>query len=163
MPDHKQKTNVMRILDKEKIPFEHILYESDGQIDGIHVAQRLGIPFGQCYKTLVTFLKDKTGKAYYFVFCIPVDKELDLKKAAKAVGAKSVDMLAVKDLVKITGYIRGGCSPIGMKRQFKTVIDKSAILQDTISVSGGKIGVQIKLSPKDLAKLLNAEFHAIIL
>lgn len=157
-----RKTNVMRILDKEKIPYQHLIYKSDGQIDGVHVATMLNIPFEQCFKTLVTYHKEHSRKTENFIFCIPVDKELNLKAAAKSVGVKNVEMLAVKDLMKTTGYVRGGCSPVGMKKTFITVIDKSALEQDTVSVSGGKIGAQIRLEPNDLAKLLDASFDDII-
>ncbi len=155
------KTNVMRILDKSKVSYTPHFYEPDGQLDGIHVAQTVNIPFERCFKTLVTFHKETNGKTEYYVFCIPVDAELDLKAAAKAVGAKSVEMLAVKDLLKTTGYIRGGCSPVGMKKLFPTVIDKSATEQETIYVSGGKCGTQIELSPHTLANTVNASFENI--
>lgn len=156
-----QKTNVMRILDKAKISYEHYLYESDGQVDGVHVAEKCGIPFEKCFKTLVTFHKENSGKTEYFVFVIPVAEELDLKAAARAVSVKSVEMLAVKDLLKTTGYIRGGCSPVGMKKLFPTVIDSSALSQDWITVSGGKIGAQIRIVPSDLAELIGAKFAEI--
>ena len=152
------KTNVMRILDKAKVKYEPHFYESDGQVDGVHVAETLGIPFERCFKTLVTFFKAGNGKTDYFVFCIPVDAELDLKAAARTAGVKSVEMLAVKDLLKTTGYIRGGCSPIGMKKLFPTYIDSSAQNVDMIYVSGGKIGTQVELSADTIAELTGAEF-----
>ncbi|MGN0581153.1 MAG: Cys-tRNA(Pro) deacylase [Oscillospiraceae bacterium] len=152
------KTNVMRILDKEKISYVPHFYEPDGQIDGMHTAQILGIPFECCFKTLVTYFKKSDGKTEHYVFCIPVDAELDLKAAARAAGVKSVEMLAVKDLLKTTGYIRGGCSPVGMKKQFKTFIDESALNSEKIYVSGGKIGAQVELPPDKLAGLTGAEF-----
>lgn len=152
------KTNVMRILDKEKISYVPHFYEPDGQIDGMHTAQILGIPFERCFKTLVTYFKKSDGKTEHYVFCIPVDAELDLKAAARAAGVKSVEMLAVKDLLKTTGYIRGGCSPVGMKKQFKTFIDESALNSEKIYVSGGKIGAQVELPPDKLAGLTGAEF-----
>lgn len=152
------KTNVMRILDKAKTDYEPHFYESDGQVDGVHVAETLGIPFERCFKTLVTFFKKSDGKTEHYVFCIPVDAELDLKAAARAAGVKSVEMLAVKDLLKTTGYIRGGCSPIGMKKQFPTYIDESALNVEKIYVSGGKIGTQVELAPETLAELAGAEF-----
>ena len=152
------KTNVMRILDKEKIPYEPHFYEPDGQVDGMHIAQILGIPFERCFKTLVTYFKKSDGKTEHYVFCIPVNAELDLKAAARAAGVKSVEMLAVKDLLKTTGYIRGGCSPVGMKKLFKTFIDESALNSEKIYVSGGKIGAQVELSPDKLAGLIGAEF-----
>ncbi len=155
------KTNAMRTLDKVKAAYTPHFYESDGQVDGVHVAETLGIPFEKCFKTLVTFHKESNGKTDYYVFCIPVDKELDLKAAAKCVNAKSVEMLAVKDLLKTTGYIRGGCSPIGMKKLFTTVIDSSAETQETIYVSGGKIGTQIETSPGTICELTGAAFHPV--
>lgn len=156
-----EKTNVMRILDKAKVEYTAYNYQSDGQVDGVHVAEVCGIPFEKCFKTLVTFYKENNGKTSYFVFVIPVAEELDLKASAKAVGVKRVEMLAVKDLLKITGYIRGGCSPVGMKKQFVTVLDKSAENQDWITVSGGKIGTQIRISPLDLCKLIGGNFEEI--
>lgn len=155
------KTNVMRILDKAGTDYKPHFYESDGQVDGVHVAETLGIPFERCFKTLVTFFKKSDGKTEYYVFCIPVDAELDLKAAAKAAGVKSVEMLAVKDLLKTTGYIRGGCSPVGMKKQFQTFIDKAALSVEKIYVSGGKIGTQVELAPGTLAELIGAEFAEI--
>ncbi len=153
-----QKTNVMRILDSSGIPYEHHFYENDGAIDGISVADKLGIPTEKVFKTLVT--KSKSGG--YFVFDIPVSEELDLKKAAAAVNEKSVEMINVKDINKVTGYIRGGCSPIGMKKEYPTVIDETAILFDTILISAGKIGVQVELNPEKLAELVGAEFIDVI-
>lgn len=155
------KTNAMRILDRAKIDYSPCFYPCDGQVDGVHVAQVCGIPMEKCFKTLVTFFKEGNGKTEYFVFVIPVNKELDLKAAAKSVGVKRVEMLAVKDLLKITGYIRGGCSPVGMKKLFVTVVDISAQNQDFITVSGGKIGTQIKILPDDLVKAVNGKFEQI--
>lgn len=152
------KTNAMRILDSAKINYTSHTYESrDGLIDGVSVASKLGLETGQVFKTLVA--QGKSGN--YYVFDIPVSSELDLKKAAAAVGEKSVEMIHVKDINKVTGYIRGGCSPIGMKKEYRTVIDETAILFDTICISGGKIGIQIELNPEDLAKLIGAEFGEI--
>lgn len=148
------KTNAMRILEKAKIPFLAHTYEhDDGAIDGVSVAQKLGQDENQVFKTLVT---QGAGKNYY-VFVIPVAKELALKAAAKAVGEKSVEMIPVKDINRVTGYIRGGCSPIGMKKQFRTVLDASAPEQDTIIFSGGKIGFQIEMAPRDLIALIGAD------
>lgn len=148
------KTNVMRILDKAKITYKAHTYDhSDGAIDGAAVAEKMGQNPEQVFKTLVT---KGTGRDYY-VFVIPVLKELDLKRAAKTVGEKSVEMIAVKDINKVTGYIRGGCSPIGMKKQFVTVFDKSAENIETIIVSAGKIGYQIELTPKDLIEIVGAK------
>lgn len=147
------KTNAMRILEKANIPFRAHTYEhSDGAIDGVSVAQKLGQDEKQVFKTLVT---QGAGKNY-FVFVIPVAKELALKAAAKAVGEKSVEMIPVKSINQVTGYIRGGCSPIGMKKQFTTVLDSSALECDTIIFSGGKIGFQIEMAPQDLLSLIGA-------
>lgn len=152
------KTNAMRLLDKEKIKYKVHTYDNkDGQIDGISVAQKLGISLEKVYKTLVTQGHSKN----YFVFVIPVEKDLDLKAAARSVGEKSVEMIHVADINKITGYIRGGCSPIGMKKKFKTVIDSSCNTSDTMVVSGGKIGFQIELAPKDLINVIDASIENI--
>lgn len=149
------KTNAMRILESAGISYTPHTYQSDdGLIDGVSVARKLGIEVEQVFKTLVTVAKSGS----YYVFDIPVNAELNLKKAAAAVGEKSVEMIAVKDINKVTGYIRGGCSPIGMKKEYKTVIDETAILFDTICISAGKIGYQVELNPEDLARLVNAEF-----
>ena len=148
------KTNVMRILDKAKITYKAHTYDhSDGAIDGAAVAEKMGQNPEQVFKTLVT----KGAGRDYYVFVVPVLKELDLKKAAKSVGEKHVEMIHVKDINKVTGYIRGGCSPIGMKKQFVTVFDKSAENIETIIVSTGKIGYQIELAPKDLIELVGAK------
>ncbi len=148
------KTNVMRILDKAKITYKAHTYDhSDGAIDGAAVAEKMGQNPEQVFKTLVT----KGAGRDYYVFVVPVLKELDLKKAAKSVGEKHVEMIHVKDINKVTGYIRGGCSPIGMKKQFTTVFDKSAENIETIIVSAGKIGYQIELAPKDLIEIVGAK------
>lgn len=148
------KTNVMRILDKAKITYKAHTYDhSDGAIDGAAVAEKMGQNPEQVFKTLVT----KGAGRDYYVFVVPVLKELDLKKAAKSVGEKHVEMIHVKDINKVTGYIRGGCSPIGTKKQFVTVFDKSAENIETIIVSAGKIGYQIELAPKDLIELVGAK------
>ena len=151
------KTNAMRMLDRMKIPYEAMTYECGEFIDGIQIADKLGLPHEKVYKTLVTVGNSKN----YFVFVLPIEGELDLKKAAKAVGEKSVEMLHVKEITKVTGYVRGGCTAIGMKKQFPTVIDESACTQKLIYVSGGKIGMQIRLKPDDLKKAANAEYAAI--
>ena len=148
------KTNAMRILDKNKIEYKVNTYECDEFIDGIHIADMLGQPYESTFKTLVTEGKSKN----YYVFAIPIALELDMKKAAKAVGAKSVEMVHVKDINAVTGYIRGGCTPIGMKKQFPTFIQESAQKYDQIYVSGGRIGYTLKLSPQDLAGLVHAVF-----
>lgn len=153
------KTNAMRILDKEGIEYNIYTYDcGDGHIDGVSVAGKIGKPVEQVYKTLVT---QGTSREYY-VFVIPVSVELQLKSAAKAVGEKAVEMIKVADINKITGYIRGGCSPIGMKKDYKTVIDSSCEVLDTFIVSAGKIGHQIELSPKDLMRLTNCRIESII-
>lgn len=154
------KTNAMRLLDKEKIQYKVHTYENkDGLIDGISVAQKIGLPVEKVYKTLVTQGHSKN----YYVFIIPVAAELDLKAAARSVGDKSVEMIHVKDINKITGYIRGGCSPVGMKKEYKTVIDSSCETLDTIIVSAGKIGFQVELAPKDLLDVINGTTVKIIL
>lgn len=152
------KTNAMRILEKNNIEFEINTYECDEFIDGISVAEHNGQDPEQSYKTLVTEGKSRE----YYVFVIPVAEELDLKKAAKAVGEKSVEMIHVKDINKITGYIRGGCTPLGMKKQYVTVVDKSAESRDKIIISGGRIGSQIILNPDDLVKVVRGKFDDII-
>ena len=151
------KTNAMRILEKMGIDYQMHTYDAGDKIDGVSVAKKLGLDARRVYKTLVTFGKSKN----YFVFVIPVAAELNLKAAASAVGEKSVEMIHVKDINAVTGYVRGGCSPVGMKKQFKTVLDESAKSLETVVVSGGKIGFQIELSPADLAKAANAEFAEI--
>lgn len=153
------KTNAMRILDKNKINYEIIEYDiSDGKIDGVSVAEKTNQDVKEVYKTLVT---QGVSKELY-VFVIPVDLELNLKKAAKVCGEKKVDMINVNDILKLTGYIRGGCSPVGMKKLYKTYIHKSAIDMDNICVSGGKKGLQIKLSPQDIIKCINGKFDDLI-
>lgn len=148
------KTNAMRILDKEKIKYEVYTYENkDGKIDGISVAHKLNQDVNKVFKTLVT--KGSSGE--YYVFVIPVEKELSLKAAAKVVGEKAVEMIKVEEINKVTGYIRGGCSPIGMKKNYTTVIDKSCENFETIIVSGGKIGCQIEINPTDLIGLINGK------
>lgn len=152
------KTNAMRMLDKAKVNYLFHEYDhEDGAIDGVSVAAKLHQNPDQVFKTLVT----QGASKQFYVFVIPVAKELDLKKAAKSVGEKSVSMLPVADLLKTTGYIRGGCSPIGMKKQFATVIDSTAQQQDTIMVSAGRIGAQIQLTPMDLAAVSRASFAEI--
>ncbi|MFF2527934.1 Cys-tRNA(Pro) deacylase [Brevibacillus sp. NPDC058079] len=141
------KTNAMRILDKEKIAYTMLTYATDdGKIDGIAVAQKIGREENVVYKTLIS---QGTSKSYY-VFVIPVEAELDLKKAAKAVGEKKIEMIPVKEITKVSGYIRGGCSPVGMKKLFPTVIDQRAQSLETIIVSGGNIGVQIEMAVEGL-------------
>jgi Cys-tRNA(Pro)/Cys-tRNA(Cys) deacylase len=148
------KTNAMRILDKNKIKYEMITYECDEFVDGIHTAEITGVPVEQSYKTLVMQGKSRQ----YYVFVVPVASEVDLKAAARAVSEKSVEMIHVKDITAITGYVRGGCSPLGMKKQFPTVIDASAGTFDEIYVSGGRIGTTIRLGTKYLAAVTRAVF-----
>ncbi len=152
------KTNVMRILDAMEIPYEHTTYECKEFKDGLQIADMLGLPYEKVYKTLVTEGSSKN----YFVFVIPIAEELDLKKAARAVGEKSVEMIPVKEINRVTGYIRGGCTAIGMKKQYVTRIDRSAEELPTMIVSGGRIGSQIELAPKDLAGVCGAQFADLI-
>ncbi len=149
------KTNAMRLLEQAEIPYRTAAYEFDeNNLSGIHAAAQIGIPAEQVFKTLVT-RGDKTG---ILVFCIPVDMELDLKKAAAVSANKKVEMTHVKELLSLTGYIRGGCSPIGMKKKYPTFLDETAILFDEIAVSAGMRGEQIILSPTDLADYTDAHF-----
>ena len=151
MSKHKEeKTNVMRTLEQKKIAYTPHEYPADGPVDGASVAAYLNQDPEQVFKTLVT----KGAGGGYYVFDIPVAENLDLKKAAKAVGEKSIAMLHSKELLPLTGYVHGGCSPIGMKKQFPTVFHRSALDQETIFVSAGKIGFQVELSPADLMKLV---------
>ncbi len=152
------KTNAMRILETMKIPYEHHTYECEEFIDGIQIADMLRLPHEKVYKTLVTVGNSKN----YFVFVIPIAEELDLKAAARSVGEKSVEMIHVKDINAITGYIRGGCTAIGMKKQYVTRIHSVAEEMEKIIVSGGRIGSQLELTPRDLAKAARAEFADII-
>jgi Cys-tRNA(Pro)/Cys-tRNA(Cys) deacylase len=147
------KTNAMRLLDAEKISYEAYTYSvNDGKIDGVSVAHKIGMPPSIVFKTLVL---QGTSKQTY-VFVIPVEAELDLKKAANLSGEKKVEMVPVKDIQKLTGYIRGGCSPIGMKKNYPTFIDQEAQFLDQIVVSGGKIGIQLLIKVKDLTKITGA-------
>ena len=152
------KTNAMRILESMKIPFEHYTYECDEFIDGLQIADKLSLPYEKVYKTLVTVGSSKN----YYVFVIPIAKELDLKAAARSVGEKSVEMIPVKEINNVTGYIRGGCTAVGMKKQYVTRIDKSALAQEKIFVSGGRIGSQLELLPTDLARASKAEFADLV-
>lgn len=152
------KTNAMRILDRQKIPYEYEEYECEDFTDGIQVADQLGYDHALAYKTLVT-----TGKSgQHYVFVIPIEEEIDFKKAARVVGEKSLELLHLKDLTKVTGYVRGGCTAIGMKKQYPTVIHEAACGLEYIHVSGGKLGMQLKLSPDDLRRAANAQFADII-
>lgn len=152
------KTNAMRMLDKSNVPYTMLTYNhEDGKIDGLAVAYKIGRDPDHVYKTLVAH----QGNQIY-VFIIPVAAELDLKKAAKAAGAKKLEMLPVKDLLKWTGYIRGGCSPVGMKKLYPTFIDVSAEALEKMVVSAGKIGTQMELDPMQLARQVNAKFLPVI-
>lgn len=155
MAKHKiQKTNAVRLLDRQKIPYILAEYEvEEGKIDGVSVATKINQPVEKVFKTLVA----TAGKGNLYVFVIPVAEELNLKKAAKVVGEKKIEMLHVKDLLPNTGYIRGGCSPIGMKKQYPTFIDISAEQVDEMYVSAGKIGMQICITPENLVKASNAK------
>lgn len=146
------KTNVMRILESNKIEYSLHTYESDGDYDGVSVARKIGKDTKQVFKTLVTVAPSKR----YYVFVAPVDSELDLKVCATSVGEKSVEMIPVKDINKVTGYIRGGCSPIGMKKLYTTVVDESCLNFNTIVFSAGKIGYQVEISPDNLIELVSA-------
>ena len=157
MGKKEEKTNVMRTLDQKKDPYIPHLFDADTR-SGEEIAKILGEDPSRVFKTLVT--TGKTGQHY--VFDIPVNEELDLKKAAKAVGEKSIDMLPQKELLPLTGYIHGGCSPIGMKKQFVTRVDESAILLETMIVSGGRIGSQIELAPDDLCRASGAEYSDLV-
>ena len=148
------KTNAMRILESAGIAYREHTYPCDGFTDGVTVAGLLSQDVDQVFKTLVAQGKSNT----YCVFVIPVAAELDLKKAAQAAGEKNVEMIHVKDITKITGYVRGGCSPIGMKKAFATYIDETAQLFDTIFVSGGRLGMQMELAPDDLCRASGATY-----
>ncbi len=153
-----EKTNVMRVLDSKKIAYNKHEYEPDATMTGEEIAAILGEDASKVFKTLVT--QGKTGA--YYVFVVPVKEELDLKKAAKAAEEKSVSMIKQKELLPLTGYVHGGCSPIGMKKQFPTFIHKTAVDLDKIFVSAGKVGFQIELSPNDLFKVINCKAFDII-
>lgn len=161
MGKHKEKeikTNAMRILEKNTIPYETIQYECEEFIDGLHTAEKTGAPVEQSFKTLVVQGKSKA----YYVLVIPIAEEIDLKKAARVLKEKSIEMIHVKDITNVTGYVRGGCSPLGMKKQYPTVIHKSALDYEEIYVSGGRIGTTLKVSPEKLGEAVNAEFEDVI-
>ena len=148
------KTNAMRQLDAAKIPYEPLCYEVDeNDLSGTHIADQLGLPYEQMFKTIVT-RGDKTG---YLVFCIPCHKEIDLKAAASATGNKKIEPVAVKELLGLTGYIRGGCSPIGMKKKFPTYFDRSVENEARITVSAGVRGIQLLLSREDIVRFTGAK------
>lgn len=158
MAKKETKTNAMRILETMGIAFEMRTYECEEFIDGIHLAEMLELPYEQVYKTLVTVGKSKN----HYVFVIPVAEEIDFKKAARVVEEKALEMLPLKDLTNVTGYIRGGCTSVGMKRKFKTVIQEDAMLLEKIVVSGGRRGLQLILEPDDLLKAAEAEYADVI-
>lgn len=153
-----KKTNAMRMLERAKIAYQTHHYEcGDGKIDGVSVAQKLGQAVETVFKTLVT----KGAGGDYYVFVIPVHKELDRKAAAKSVGEKTIELIRVDEINKVTGYIRGGCSPVGMKKQYRTVMDVSCQGLSQMVVSGGKIGIQVELTPADLIAVTHATTAAI--
>lgn len=149
-----EKTNVMRLLEQKKIPYEMHDYSESGAIAGEDVASVLGETPEQVFKTLVTVGKSKQN----YVFLVPVCGELNLKKAAKAVGEKSIEMIKAKELLPLTGYVHGGCSPIGMKKFFPTTIDETALLYDEIFFSAGKIGYQVEIATDDISKIIDVKF-----
>lgn len=152
------KTNAMRMLERMNIPYEFQNYDCDGFTDGLETADRLGLPHELVYKTIVT-----TGKSGdHYVFVIPVEQEIDLKKAARAVGEKSLELLPLIQLTAVTGYVRGGCTAVGMKKQFPTVIDESARDLDEFYVSGGRVGTQLRLAPEGLKKAASATYADVI-
>lgn len=153
MAKKEEKTNVMRLLDAAQIAYTPHFYDPEEPIDGVSVAQTLGQDIEQVFKTLVT----RGASGGYYVFDIPVAENLDLKKAARAVGEKSIAMIAQKELLPLTGYIHGGCSPVGMKKQFPTVFHETVILFDTICVSAGKIGAQVEVNPSALMDYIGAQ------
>ena len=156
--DKEIKTNAMRILDKKKVSYEVIQYECKEFVDGIHTAQLTGAPVEQSFKTLV--LQGKSRRHYVFV--LPVTGEVQLKEAAKLAGEKSMEMIPLKDITQVTGYVRGGCSPLGMKKQYPVFLQEEALNYEKIYVSGGRIGSQLELDPQDLARATGAEFADII-
>lgn len=153
-----EKTNVMRLLDAAKVDYKWYTADVDQFTSGKDLAEKMGQDKDRVFKTLVTI--GKSGD--HFVFMVPVAETLDLKKAAKAVGEKSIAMIKTKDLLPLTGYVHGGCSPIGMKKQFRTVIDETMILFDTIFFSAGRIGAQVEVNPEDLSKVLDYETADIV-
>lgn len=152
-----EKTNVMRLLEQAGIPYKEHCYVDTDAVSGLEVAEVLGQDPDHVFKTLVT----EGYKGEHYVFVVPVTGSLNLKKAAQAVGEKSIEMIKQKDLLPLTGYIHGGCSPIGMKKFFTTTVDETAILFDTIFVSAGKIGYQVEIAPDDLARAIDLQFKDI--
>ncbi len=158
MAKKETKTNAMRMLETAGIAYqEHVYDVEDGALDGVSVARKLNEDPDQVYKTLVT-QADNRG---YYVFVIPVAARLDMKAAARAAGVKSIAMIPQKELLPLTGYIHGGCSPVGMKKPFPTIFDETVVLFDTIMVSGGRVGVQVEVNPEDLIKVTNGKMAAI--
>lgn len=154
------KTNCMRILDRACVEYKvHFYDNSDGLIDGISVAAKLGQPVENVYKTLVTRGVSKE----HYIFVIPVAEELNLKAAARAVNEKAVEMIRVDEINRVTGYVRGGCSPLGMKKEFQTIVEESCILLESMIVSAGKIGCQVELSPEDLVRLVGGRMESVVL
>lgn len=158
MAKKEMKTNAMRILDRYKVPYRINQYECDKFIDGVHIADLLGQSYDITFKTLVMQGRSKN----YYVFVLPIDREVDLKKAAKVVGEKSLEMVHVKDINKVTGYIRGGCTPVGMKKNYPTIIHNSGEGLEEMIISGGRLGTQIFLAPEDLVKVTGGIFADII-
>ena len=157
MSRKEEKTSVMRILDQKKIEYKSYNYLQTGAVNGMEVAEALDEDPGMVFKTLVTVGKSKTN----YVFVVPVNKELNLKKAAHSVGEKSIEMIKQKELLPLTGYVHGGCSPIGMKKQFSTTIDRSAENYGRIIFSAGKIGYQVEVSLEDLEKVIRYQLDEI--
>ena len=149
-----EKTNVMRLLDQKQISYKEHTYETDSALSGKEVAELLHQDPDMVFKTLVTV----GASGEHYVFVVPVTRELNLKKAAKAVGEKNIEMIKSKELLPLTGYIHGGCSPIGMKTFFRTTVDETAMLFETIMFSGGKIGYQVEMNPADLSKIIDFEY-----
>lgn len=159
MAKSEEKTNVMRVLDSKKVKYNKCTYENGETLTGLEIATRLGENPDKVFKTLVTY---GSRTKQHYVFVIPVGEELDLKKAAKAVNEKSIEMIKQKELLPLTGYIHGGCSPIGMKKLFRTTVHKTAEQFDTIFFSGGKIGFQVEVAPKDLEKVISVEYADLV-
>ena len=152
-----KKTNAMRILDSQKIEYSEIEYDASSGISALDVAKSTGEDPSTIYKTLVTVSREKE----HFVFVVPAEKELDLKKAATAAGTKNIEMIPQKELLPLTGYVHGGCSPVGMKKEFETFLDSSAKDKEYIFISGGKIGIQIKINPNDLVGAIDGKYFEI--
>lgn len=152
------KTNAQRMLEKEKLPYTAHTYDiADGLLDGVSVANKVGMPVERVFKTLVT----RGASKNIYVFVVPVAMELNLKSAAKSVGEKSIEMIHVKEITALTGYVKGGCSPVGMRKRYITVVDRSALCQQTIVVSAGRIGDQIELTPQHLEQATGCHFAEI--